>query len=521
MGEVRITKGVNMRLPGHSTPPDQALLLQNVDMSHEEDLIQIKGSSKYHGATIGTNAPTAIHVNYNEEDNKQDVLVAVDDKIMKKNFGANEFEELISGLTPNYIKEHLNIEDKTYFSHPKDGLFEFDGVSKIKKINDIKLKDIIISKETNRCFGITDDGELVWTDDLADMGGVPLLWTGSNVATLPPTEGDVPEKLWIFNGRLVVFKTNSIWIYYILGGPTDWRPEKLSFSGGCIAPQTVRQVGEEIWFLGFSASVGRGVFALSANGSVRLLSYDVEPFLNRINYHKIKDAVAEHVDNIYKLSFAVDFSTENNYTFHFDTININKDTGSPLIYGPHTYGFSATAVLNTTKFRGEHLFARKHTDGARIFKVGDYRTQYSDEFDDNGNLIPALILTGIISNEQVGKNVYDSTWFKRYSNLYVDRTPQGTWAERIEVLKGFQNETFVDFHSFMEGNNYSIEALNLGSDTLDFEALSYDLQNMNIVSDSIQFLITNFNVKTKLGFRSLKYDVLPDRRKKNVSIISV
>lgn len=518
---IRINKGVNMRLPAYDTPEGQALLLQNYDMTHEEINEQIKGSSRYSGGTIGTNAPTAIIVNYNEQEDKQDVLVCVDDKIMKKNFGANEFSELYSGFTPNTIKEALNINNKTYFAHRKDGLFQYDGVGVIEKVNTILLKDIIYSKETNRCFGITDAGELVWTDDLVDMGGVPIDWDGADVSTFAPTRGDTFEKLMIFNGRLVMFRTNSIWIQYILGGPTDWRPEKLSFSGGCIAPQTVRQVGQEIWFLGFSPETGRGVYALTAQGNVRLLSYDVEPFLNRINYHKIKDAVAEHVDNLYKISFAIDFSAENNYTFHFDTININKDSGSPLIYGPHTYGFSASTVLNTTKFRGEHLFAKKYTDGARVFKVGNYRTQHSEEMTDNGDLIPTVLISGIVSKEVIGKQVYDETWFKSYSNLYIDHPPQGTWIGEVEVLKGFENETFASFQQFMEGDNQSIEGLELESDALDFKSLSDQLHPMDFVSDSIQIKISNYLANKKMAFRSIRYDVQPDYRKKHVKILSI
>ncbi len=518
---IKINKGLNMRLPGYETPEGQALILQNYDMSHNEILEQIQGSVKYHGATLGTNAPTSIMVNYNELENKQDVLVAVDDTVLKKNFGSNEFENLLGGFTPNSIKQALNLENKTYIAAPFDGLFEYDGVSVIAKVNDIKLRDIIYSKETNRCFGIQADNDLVWTDDLATMGGVPLLWAGTNASIFPPTKGDIPEKLWILNGRLVILKTDSIWFQYILGGPTDWRPEKLSFPGGCIAAQTVRQVGQELWFLGFSAETGRGVYGVNGSGEVRLLSYDVEPFLDRINYHKIKDAVAEHVNNIYKISFAIDASLENDYTLHFDTININKDTGSPNIYGPHTYGFSASTVLNTTKFRGEHLFARKHSDGARIFKVANYRTQYSDELSDNGSLIPTILLTGIISTENYKGGSLDDTWFKRYSNLYLDNPPLGTWYGTIEILKGFENETFTDYKHYMEGFNLSIEALSLGSDPLDFQSLASDLHRMEFVSDAIQIKVSNYIVNVKTAFRSIRYDVTPDRRKKNVELVQI
>jgi len=522
--------GVNLRLPAYETPENQFFLMQNFDMTHQEEFHQIKGSVKYHGATIGTNAPTAIIVNYNQTEDRQDVLVAVDDKIMKKNFGSNEFETLYQGLTPGSVRFAVNIDDKSYIASPKDGLFEFDGISKIRKLTtntslgtSIMLKDIIYSKETNRCFGITTENELVWTDALSssNLGGVPIVWAGANVDTQAPTLGDVPEKLAILDGRLVILRTNSIYFYYILGGPTDWRPEKLNFTGGCIAPKTVKQVGKEIWFLGYSPENGRGVYGLDGGGNVRLLSYDIEPFLDRINESQMTEACAEYVDNLYKLSVAADSSSENNYTFHFDTINVNTDTGVPNIYGPHTYGFSASAVLNTRRFKGEHLFAKKHTDGARVFKVANYRTQHSDEMQDNGDLIPTVLMSGIIAKETYGKSLVDETWFKRYSNIFVDFPPQGTWSGQIEILKGYENETFLTYDQYLEDSNYSVEALDLDSDPVEFKALGSSQILADFESDSIQLKFSNYNVNTRAAFRSMRYEVTPSRRKKHVDILSL
>ena len=528
MTTLKPKNGGNLRLPAYEVGLDQWVLMQNMDLTHKEIEEQILGSVKYHGAALGTNNPTAVLVNYNQSANKQDVLVCVDDKIRKKNFGANEFEDLLTGLTPNKIRTSVNISDKSYIAHPVDGLFEYDGVSVIKKLitnsssGSITLKDIITAKETNRCFGITSNNELVWTDDLVTMGGTPITWAALNVDTQFPTNGDTPEKLFILSGRLIVLRSNSIWFYYIIGGPTSWRPEKVDFSGGCIAPWTAKQVGKEIWFLGYSGETGRGVYALDGNGNVRLLSYDYEPFLERINASRIQDAVAEHVNNLYKISFAIDSDTENNWTLHFDTIKINKNTGSPNIYGPHTYGFSASAVLNTTEFKGEHLIARKHTDGARVFKVANYRTQYSDELVDNGSLIPTVLISPIISEEQVGKSVLDNSWIKGYSDLIIENPPLGTWIGDVEILKGFENETFLNYEQFMEGENYSIEGLSLGSDPIDFESLSAEPQNfMDFVSDSIQFKFSNYQANKKMAFRALSYQAKPDRRKKYVPYVSI
>jgi hypothetical protein len=517
--ELRPKYGVNLRLKAFDLI-NQWALMQNNDMAHDEFFRQIKGSVKYHNAILGTNSPSAIIPAYNNDTDTAEVLSSVDDKIVRRKSGQNEFETLIEGLTPGLVWTSAEIENKVYIPHPKDGLFEYDGASKIEKINDILLTDIFLSKETNRAFGITKYHELVWTDSLSSIGGVPISWNPLNVEKIHPTKGDYPVKLWILRGRLCVLMGNSIWIYYINGSPESWRPERCPTVVGVAARKTVKQVGEELWFLGWSSDTGIGLYAFNGQ-TCRLLSYDIEPYMLRINPERANDAVGELVDNIYKLSFALDASTENNCTFHFDTININPETQTPNIYGPHTYGFNCSAVLDTKKFKGEHLFGRKHSDGGRIFRVANYRTQYSDELSDNGDLIAGILISGIISKEGIGKSIYDQSWFKKYKNIYLDWEPAGSWGIDVEILKGFENETFESYIEYLDGSNLSLEAISADSDALDYQSLQVTNQIEDFVSDSIQLKISNYNVNSTFAFRSMRYDVSPHRRKKYVKEVII
>lgn len=513
-------KGGNLRLKPYDVGPNQWALMQNVDMDDAEEFPQIHGSVKWHGGAMDDHEPTAIMVNYNESENKEDVLVAIFDKIYKKNFGENEMEELINGLTPNSIRFSVSLRDKTYVGNKKDGLYEFDGIGVIAKIDNIKLKDIIIAKETNRAFGITADNEIVWTDDLATIGGVPIKWNALNVDRIPPTDGDVPEKLFILNGRLMILMTQSAWIYYINGSPANWRPEQLPIHIGCIAPKTAKRVGSEIWFLGFSPQTKRGVYAVNSSGQARRLSYDYQPFMDRINDEWISEACAEFVDNLYKLSVAIDSSQVNNRTLHFDTIRVTED-GSPNIYGPHTYGFNCSAVLNTRKFKGEHLFGRKHSDGGRIFKVSNYATQYSNELEDDGELIQSILLSAIFDTETIGKNTYNATWIKGYSNIFAEYPPKGAHQANLEILKGYENETFESFEQYLEGNDTPLEAIIADEDAINNSSLGIDQHLTDFESDAIQLKITNSNTKKRFCLRALSYDAAPVRRKKHVQKVSL
>jgi len=523
--ELKPKNGVNLRTNGYDLDKSQWLSMQNVDMSREELFEQIPGSVKFHGASLGSKEPTAIMVCYNDDEQRGDILVSVDDKIYRKNEGANEFIQLIGGLDSSGIRFSINLNNKQYIPHSEKGLYEYDGISSITKINDVKLKDLIYSRETNRCFGISaeDPKQLFWTDDLThkDNAGAPLTWPGINVMVYPPTEGDVMEKLWFFRGRLVIFMNNSIWLMYVNGGPSNWRPEKSPTLVGVIAPKTIKQVGTELWFLGYGPMTGRGIYAFDGITS-RRLSFDVEPYLDRVNDDRIYEACAEYVDNIYKISFAVDFATENNRTLHIDPINTNSLIESPNIYGPHTYGFNCSAILNTTRYRGQHLFGKLRNGEARIYRVAkEYQTQYSDEFSDNGDLIPVELLSGVLSNVEFNGSVYDRTWMKRFGKIFLNHPPLGSYSAKIEIFRDSENETISDYLAYLEGNADTLESLILGTTAIEKESQSQNIHLEHILADAIQFKISNEQVNKKVSFKSIEYDATPIRRKKVVQNVKI
>ncbi len=83
-----------------------------------------------------------------------------------------------------------------------------------------------------------------------------------------------------------------------------------------------------------------------------------------MNKNKLRNACAEVHDDLYTISFATGFSEVNNVSIDLDLLN-NKADGTPAIYGPHTFAFYSSAVLNTRKNSGELLFG-----GYRRFYVG-------------------------------------------------------------------------------------------------------------------------------------------------------
>lgn len=523
MASIKPLGGINTRLHAHDVGRNQAVLMQNIDMTHDQHYTQIKGSVQYHGTSLGsTQAASVIMICYNNELDTADVLVMADDKIYKKNLGTNEMVLLKSGLTSNRVQFYLNHHNKIYIPDPEFGLFEFDGIQTINQVNDIKMKDLIFSKETNRAFATRADipNGYNWTDDLTTMHDAPINWNPLNADSVPSTEGDVIEKIMFMRGRLVFLLTNSIWIEYVNGGPENWRYEKIPTTVGCIAPKTVKMVKDEIWFLGNSPMSGVGLYAF--NGStVKLISYDVETIFKRINPNKIQEACAEYVDNIYKLSFALDASIENNVTLHVDALQYNSETELPNFYGLHTYGFKASAILNTKRFSGEHLFSALKGAASFIYKAHDVMTQYAVSIQTPGDLIPTVFLSPIYEEEETKDGKLDVTWMKRYEKFFSIFPPTGNWASTMEILRGFKNEVYASWSQYMDGDNYKLESFFLGQDPLDISDLAVQPKLQDVLSNSIQLKISNYSVNSKFWWDSVIYDVRPVRRIKEAGRVKI
>lgn len=512
--------GINTRKHPHDVGIDQFISMQNYDMGkwnhHHEHYKLIQGSTKYHGTSLGTNAATHLTVHYDNSLGTAQVIACVDDKILRKVQGTNEFETLMSGLTPNKITSSVNVFNRTYFAHPVDGIIEYDGFTASKVNGSPKLSSIIFSKEANRAFGIDagNPDSYLFTDDVSTTGGVPVNWNPLNADVVPSDEGDIEEALFLLKGRLIHLRTNGIWIYYIGGGPTSWRAEKASTDVGCIAFKTAKMVNNEIWFLGHSTKVGIGVFAFNGSES-RIISFDVEPTMYRINPYRIKEACAEYVGNLYKLSFSIDADIENNHTLHFDTIYNNKETNLPCVYGIHTYGFESSCVLNTRLFSGEHIFARKYNGGSWVFKADDVYTQYGDN-SGSGEIIEGEILTPIY--EDAGEDIgWD--YFKRFEKFMVAYPPSGTWNMRVDAFVDYKTNPEIGWNLSLEGDNLSIDDIILGTNPLDAHEQSFRIKTVSFLGRAIQFRMRNSVKNQPSEFSGLAYDVRPVRRMKNAQVL--
>lgn len=365
--------GINWKDPAWSevlANKNQCYRLQNLRCNNGY-VETIQGTRKHHGQSLGSDPVTAIMPYYNDQTDQFVLLAATGDKISKRNPVTNEFETLESGLTPNSIHDSIIRHGVMYIPSERDGLKKYLGGSSVESVGGGStapgnFRYCIYMKEIDRLFGISDDaiyGQITWCNS-----SEPEIWDGANVERLKLKDGERVEGAAILYGKLIIFCTYTIWIYYVSGNEENWRLEEAPTIIGCVAPNTIVKVGGEIWYLGESPSNQLGVYAFNGTRS-RLLTYDIEPMFKLVNRDRLRNACAVLHDDLYKLSFATGFSSTNNVSIDLDLTNTKED-GTPAIYGVHTIGFRSARVLDG-RINDKELLLGDDSDGF-LYKIGGY-----------------------------------------------------------------------------------------------------------------------------------------------------
>lgn len=416
--------GINLRLPPwHPDMAKRAHCVYMQNLRYKNEFVESAlGTRKFQGTSLGTDPITAIMPYYNDQTNAFVLLVASGSKIYRRNEQSNEFEELASGLSPNSIYSSVIRHGIMYIPSVLDGLKKYSGGTVVEKVgggNTVpgSFRVIIYMKEVDRLFGISDDaiyGQISWCE-LSD----PETWDGASVERMKLKEGERTEGGEVLYGKLVIFNTYSIWIYYVSGNEENWKLEEAPTTIGCVAPNTIKRVGNEIWYLGESPKNRLGIYAFNGSTS-RLLTDDVSPLFMSVNKNKLRNACAEVHDDLYTVSFAVGASEVNNISIDLDLIN-SKEDGTPAIYGPHNFAFYSTAVLNNRQNSKQFLMGDE-SDGFVYYESGSSLKSV------NG-VDGQLLQNRFISRTHNDK---DFEMMKRYKNISIGFRPRGYFNATVK-----------------------------------------------------------------------------------------
>lgn len=417
--------GINWQDPAYKLRANQCVYLQN--FRYTDSIIEtMPGSIRYHGTSLGSDPVNAIMPYYNPDNADYFLLSAVGDSIYRRYEGTGEFSSLLGALTPNSIHSHAIRNGVMYIPSTVDRMRSYLGGLTLPLVGGgstvpPQFRHIIYMKEVDRLFGVDEKGNIYWCD-LSQ----PEIWDGANTDRIKLQDGEITEGVGILYGKLIIFCTYSIWIYYVSGNEENWKLEQAPTAVGCAAPNTLRKVGSEYWFLSDSGKTDRGVYAFGGS-SAKLLTKDISPLMNLINKEKIRGCAAEYHKDLYTLSFPFGFATQNDRSIDLDVLNFKED-GTPAVYGPHTVAFNCSAVLNTRDKSGEFLMG-DYSDGY-IYREGGTTLKSTNGAD--GQLLEQRFL-GAIHN--------DKKWdiMKLYNDLNVYFAPRNYFAAKLRFYLSYSS----------------------------------------------------------------------------------
>lgn len=501
--------GVNLTAPKWSKEiqeKQQCVWMQN--FRHQYDYLEsIPGSQKWHGTTLGGKI-TAIMPYYDDQSNKSEVLVACEDKIYKKDMVTNEFAVLKKSLFPGEIFSSTIRNGVMYIASNRNGMMKYLGGNKIETVGTGatapgNFRQVVYMKEIDRMFGISDDailGQITWCD-LSQ----PEIWDGASVTRVKLEDGERVEGAATLYGKLIIFCTSSVWIYYVTGNEENWKLEQAPTTIGCVAPNTIRKVGNEIWFLGESPKQTLGIYAF--NGSTcKLLTDDIRLYLNGnpgaktsgVNKNRLRDACAEVHNDLYTFTYAHGSSEVNNTSFDLDLINYKQD-GTPAIYGPHNFGFFSSAVLDDRHYSKEFLMGDQ-TDGFVYKEAG---TTFKSTNLTDGQLISQRFLSPVYTGDNLNE-------YKQFEELRIYFQPRGYFSCQFKY--------YVNFGTFPIENNPFEPVHNTGLDYNVWQNRVYGSpqlsQHQEYLSPmargtSIQLELLNDNLAQRLAVQGFGVDYTP------------
>jgi hypothetical protein len=217
------------------------------------------------GAFEGSLPVTAIY-QYKKRDDTSYTLFVMGDGLYKLN--GTDAELLATNLYAQASFETWM--DNCYIAN-EDALLKFDGLT-VTQLPDVPYGKYILD-HNNRLFiaGDPTAPSVVRFSDLLD----PTKWPIDNILQFTTDNGADITGMASQNGNLIVFKEDST--HMLFGsGPDEWVQKCVFPSTGCIAPGSIAQIDNNVFFLS-----KQGVFVITGEG-IELISEEIEPVIKAI-----------------------------------------------------------------------------------------------------------------------------------------------------------------------------------------------------------------------------------------------
>jgi hypothetical protein len=381
----------------NSIGPNQATLIQNLDLTRIGELTTRRGTARVGGGTVNGSAPIIRMARFSTTAGVEQLVASVNNGGFPHRLyyyvdaGAWTLATASIPMQAGYCPIVQGV-DKLYMRGSDLHLYSWDGTTAVDLggggANQPPLGGPSLVWFTNRL--IADDGRDAFAfSDFLD----PTTWDATASIRVGAGEDDYIMGVckWTqFN--LIVAKRRSLWI--VNCDPTaavaDFEIKCLHSKIGTRAPQTFVQVGADVYGL-TTHGVRSMQQTFAAENQTELgpsLSYPIEDYIDRINKSAIATATATYWKNRYILSVPLDAATTPNYTFVFNTIT-RSWTGFWTGWNPKAF----TERLITADGSLRLVFG---DNSGNVFEWMDYvavASEVSATFQDNGSAIASRLTT--------------------------------------------------------------------------------------------------------------------------------
>jgi hypothetical protein len=251
----------------------------------------------------------------------------------------------------------------------------------------------------NRVWVAFNNAEVAFSDILAYTrydAQLSTIWVNDG-------ESDILLSLWAYGeNSLIAFKSRSIYaIVNALPSPrTSARTQILTRQRGLLAPDSVAQVGRDLWFLSDDGVyVVSQVFENALQANTEPVSAPMDPLMRRVHWGPAERAQGIHHDAKYFLAVPIDGSTYNNVILVYDFLNAQ--------WSGHWVGpFIDVAFFLRIDIAGHRRLAFVSGDAiagneGHLYVLGD---GYHDEsFGDEADIETELLTRGYSANFPIDK----------------------------------------------------------------------------------------------------------------------
>jgi len=225
-------------------------------------------------------------------------------------------------------------------------------------------KSTVATYYQNRLYVLEGRNEIYYSD-IGDGDSYSL----SNQFLIDSGGFDAVTRIYPFGTRtLIVFKEFSIALLDNLSGDLSANATQTTLSNeiGCPCPDTVIDVGADVWFLSLGGvySVRQG-FENKLRADAAPLSAPVQNYIDRINWVQKSKFQAAYFDNNYYLSVALDDSEVNNALLVYNFI-------TQTWHGIHTADFLDVKRLFVTTYNDERQLFSVSSQGEIFWMYAGY-----------------------------------------------------------------------------------------------------------------------------------------------------